>query len=108
MDSTIVVPSHCTDFFFSGLQGFIPWDDTNDIDIGVMSSDAGACHLPPAMFVWRKHLPRCHSNANSDKIYALAPLLSHLCGHHMIHRSDVAYLPDLTAFVIKVMLLLLI
>lgn len=38
----------------------------------------------------------------ADKIYALAPLLAQLCGYHMIHRSDVAHLPGVTAFVIKV------
>jgi len=57
-------------------KGFIPWDETEDIDIGVLASE-------------------------TDKIYALAPLLSRLCGYHMIHRSDVALLPGVTSFVIK-------
>jgi hypothetical protein len=30
-----------------GLQGFIPWDDTNDIDIGVLASETGAPHPAP-------------------------------------------------------------
>jgi hypothetical protein len=38
----------------------------------------------------------------ADKIYALGPLLSQLCGYHLVHRSDVALLPGVTAFVIKV------
>jgi hypothetical protein len=57
-------------------KGFIPWDGTDDLDVGVLVSE-------------------------TEKIYALGPQIARRCGNHMIHRSDVALLPGLTAFVIK-------
>jgi hypothetical protein len=57
-------------------KGFIPWDRTDDVDIGVLAYE-------------------------TEKIKTLIPVFAQRCGYHMIHRSDTAHLPSITAFVIR-------
>eukprot|EP01087_Luapelamoeba_hula_P006718 TRINITY_DN1679_c7_g1_i2.p1 TRINITY_DN1679_c7_g1~~TRINITY_DN1679_c7_g1_i2.p1 ORF type:complete len:259 (+),score=52.17 TRINITY_DN1679_c7_g1_i2:466-1242(+) len=56
--------------------GFIPWDDQMDIDIGVLESQTALIISLKKEFYDRR------------------------CGH-LVHRSDVAYLPDISSFVIR-------